>query len=84
VPPTPFRVAPGIEMVSIDRISGSPSTGPGSIMEAFKAGTAPGDYFGPEPSETGIPQQAAGNANSGQQQSSSPPASVGEGTGGLY
>jgi penicillin-binding protein 1A len=84
LPPTPFRVAPGIEMVSIDRISGAPSTGPGSILEAFKAGTAPGDYFGPEPSESGVPQQSAGTANSGQQQSSSPPASVGEGTGGLY
>ena len=84
LPPTPFRVAPGIEMVSIDRISGSPSSGPGSILEAFKAGTAPGDYFGPEPSESGVPQQSAGNANSGQQQSSSPPAAVGEGTGGLY
>jgi penicillin-binding protein 1A len=81
LPPTPFRVAPGIELVSIDRMSGQPSSGPGSIMEAFKAGTAPGDYFGPEPSEAGAPQASTGNA--GQQQSSPPPA-VGEGTGGLY
>ena len=81
-PAIPFRVAPGIELVSIDRFSGQPSSGPGSIMEAFKAGTAPGDYFGPEPSSPAPAQAASGST--GASQSSAPPASVGEGTGGLY
>ena len=44
-PPTPFRVAPGIEEVSVDWKSGNPVPPgtPGAIMEAFKAGTAPGE-----------------------------------------
>jgi penicillin-binding protein 1A len=44
-PPTPFRVAPGIEEIPIDWKSGNldePGT-PGAITEAFKAGTAPGE-----------------------------------------
>jgi penicillin-binding protein 1A len=80
-PAIPFRVAPGIELVSIDRMTGSAASGPGSIVEAFKSGTAPGDYFGPEPFEQAPSQAAAGTAAS---QQSGPPASVGEGTGGLY
>ena len=80
-PPTPFRVAPGIEMVSIDRMSGQPSSGPGSILEAFRPGTAPGEYFGPDTVDGGLPQQAV---TTGGQPQSAPPASVGEGTGGLY
>jgi penicillin-binding protein 1A len=84
-PPTPFRVAPGIELVSIDHMSGLPSTGPGSILEAFKAGTAPGEYVGPEPSDAGVPQApGAASAGNNGQQPQTPPASVGEGTGGLY
>jgi penicillin-binding protein 1A len=81
-PPTPFRVAPGIELVSIDRMNGNPASGPGTILEAFKPGTAPGEYFGPDTVDGGLPQQAAGN--SAGQQPSAPSASVGEGTGGLY
>ena len=45
-PPTPFRVPPGIEMVPVDLKTGAragPDERPASIMEAFKAGTAPGD-----------------------------------------
>jgi penicillin-binding protein 1A len=43
-PPTPFRVPPGISFISVNRITGQPEGpgGPGSIMEAFKAGTEPG------------------------------------------
>jgi len=82
-PAIPFRVAPGIELVRVNRYSGQPESGPGSILEAFKSGTAPGDYFGPDPFEGAPAQQAAGAAG-GQAPSSSPPASVGEGTGGLY
>ena len=46
-PDTPFRVPPGIKLISVDVHSGMRSSGPGSIIEAFKPGTAPPDaYFG--------------------------------------
>ena len=86
-PATPFRVAPGIEEVPIDWRSGTP-VAPGTrgaIMEAFKAGTAPGednapmggvlDAGMPQPDGMGMPAPPPG---------SPPPASVGAGTGGLY
>ena len=77
-PPTPFRIAPGIEEVAIDWKSGNPVPAgtPGAIVEAFKAGTAPGETNAPEEGVPGI--AAAGSA------SPTPPSSVGEGTGGLY
>src|SRR3984957_5406677 len=48
-PPTPFRVAPGIEEVTINGITGDPVPPgtPGAILEAFKAGTAPGEANAP-------------------------------------
>src|SRR5580693_500851 len=48
-PPTPFRVAPGIEEVPIDWVGGNPVPPgtPGAILEAFKAGTAPGEANAP-------------------------------------
>src|SRR5580698_4125530 len=46
VPDTPFRVPPGIKLISVDVHSGQRSTGAGSIMEAFKPGTAPPDSYG--------------------------------------
>ena len=42
-PDTPFRVPPGIKLISIDPKSGLRSSGQGSILEAFKPGTAPPD-----------------------------------------
>jgi penicillin-binding protein 1A len=43
-PATPFRVPPGIKLIMVDRASGMrASGGAGSIMEAFKPGTAPPD-----------------------------------------
>jgi penicillin-binding protein 1A len=78
-PPTPFRIAPGIEEVPIDWKSGNPVPPgtPGAVMEAFKAGTAPGEANAPSQDEN-----ATGTAsNNG---TSAPPSSVGEGTGGLY
>jgi penicillin-binding protein 1A len=80
-PPTPFRVAPGIEEVPIDWKSGDPVPPgtPGSIMEAFKAGTAPGETNAPLP---GTDEAAPATASVGG--SIPPPSSVGEGTGGLY
>jgi len=76
-PPTPFRVAPGIEEVPIDWKGGNavtPGT-PGAVMEAFKAGTAPGEANAPASDES-----AAGSASA----NSAPPTTVSEGTGGLY
>ena len=45
-PDTPFRVPPGIKLISVDvhyRACARP--GPGTIMEAFKPGTAPPDTY---------------------------------------
>src|SRR5690606_30024841 len=78
-PATPFRVAPGIELIPVDARTGTPvpEGTPGSIMEAFKAGTA----FADEPvlgmAEYGFPQQQQAQPAPNQP----PPASVGEGTG---
>ena len=44
-PDTPFRVPPGIKLISVDAHSGTRSSGPGSILEAFKPGTAPPDSY---------------------------------------
>ena len=75
-PPTPFRVAPGIELVSTDAVTGQPAgpNDPNAIMEAFKSGTAPGEANAP--ASTIIGQAAAGPGST--------PSDVGEGTGGLY
>src|SRR5215472_8810361 len=84
-PPTPFRVAPGIEEVPVDWKSGTPVPPgtPGAIMEAFKAGTAPGEANAPAPGVDDVgAAPSAGTASVSQ--SNTPPASVGEGTGGLY
>jgi penicillin-binding protein 1A len=85
-PPTPFRVAPGIELVSIDHDSGTPVPPgtPGSIMEAFKSGTAPGEggFNDAEASQPPPGPGAPGTASAGTPPP--PAAAVGEGTGGLY
>ncbi|HYC25833.1 MAG TPA: penicillin-binding transpeptidase domain-containing protein, partial [Roseiarcus sp.] len=44
-PDTPFRVPPGIKLISVDLHSGMRSSGAGSIQEAFKPGTAPPDAY---------------------------------------
>ena len=84
-PPTPFRVAPGIELVSIDHDSGNPVSpgAKGSILEAYKAGTAPGEGGASQPDISGEPQTAQQAAPTGNAPPS-PPSAVGEGTGGLY
>ncbi len=73
VPPTPFRIPPGIDMVVIDHDTGQLAQpgAPGAIEEAFKAGTEPGIA------------NATDGANPAQQ-SSGPPSDVSQGTGGLY
>jgi penicillin-binding protein 1A len=78
-PATPFRVPSGIEFVSIDRLTGAPAANgaSGTILEAFKQGTAPGEPGAPptmiiggdQPTTTGTTNGATG---------------VEEGTGGLY
>ena len=45
-PDTPFRIPPGIKLISVDVRSGMRATGPGTIMEAFKPGTGPPDSYG--------------------------------------
>lgn len=78
VPPTPFRVPPGIEFVSVNRFTGDPAPpgSPDSIEEAFKSGTAPGDPGAPPQLVIGGDTPAGVNPTS--------PNNVGEGTGGLY
>jgi len=78
VPPTPFRVPPGIEFVSVDRLTGAPVAdgAPGSIQEAFKSGTAPGDPGAPPPIVIG------GDTPTGPTPTSQ--TGVEQGTGGLY
>jgi penicillin-binding protein 1A len=44
-PDTPFRVPPGIKLISVDPHTGMRSSGAGSILEAFKPGTAPPDAY---------------------------------------
>jgi penicillin-binding protein 1A len=78
-PPTPFRVAPGIELVTTNAITGQPTSAgdPNAIQEAFKAGTAPGEPNAP-------PNTIIGQASAGAAAPGTGAVDVGEGTGGLY
>ena len=72
-PDIPFRVPPGIKLISVDARTGQRSSGAGSILEAFKPGTAPPEsYAGGEAS----PRKLDPGADADQ--------AVGSGTGGLY
>jgi penicillin-binding protein 1A len=70
-PPTPFRIPPGIDLVSVDRTTGAPAspTDPHSLMEAFKAGSEPG---------------LANNSPLDNGANNNPATDVSQGTGGLY
>ena len=60
-PPTPFRVPPGIKLIRINLASGTRAgsgEGAGTILEAFKPGTAPPDSYS-APSSSGGGQAAA-------------------------
>ena len=70
-PDVPFRVPPGIKLVSVDPRTGMRSSGQGTILEAFKPGTAP-----PESFAGGGGAVSAGSADADR--------AVGSGTGGLY
>ncbi len=69
-PDVPFRVPPGIKLISVDPRTGQRSSGAGSILEAFKPGTAPPESAPASPQVLSV----------------SPDADrvVGTGTGGLY
>ena len=69
---TPFRIPPGIKLISVDVHSGMRATGPGTIMEAFKPGTGPADTYGGWGGSARTSSRAHGER------------SVGSGTGGLY
>jgi penicillin-binding protein 1A len=91
VPPTPFRIPPGVRMVQVNAQTGRPTSpsDPNAIWEAYLAGTEPNnnsssDTYGPRlpsnnednvPSETLEPPQPTPQQN--------PPPSE-TGTGGLY
>ena len=63
-PDTPFRVPPGIKLITIDPKTGLRSSGQGSILEAFKPGTAPPDNFAAvDPNKP--PEAAVGPAGAG-------------------
>jgi penicillin-binding protein 1A len=71
-PDVPFRVPAGIKLVSVDVKSGQRSSGPGTILEAFKPGTGPEDAW----------SQGGGLNSSGSPLDAE--RAVGSGTGGLY
>jgi penicillin-binding protein 1A len=69
-PDTPFRVPPGIKLISVDAKTGMRSSGAGTILEAFKPGTAPPESLSlADPAMRDVPDADRG---------------VGTGTGGLY
>jgi penicillin-binding protein 1A len=69
-PDVPFRVPPGIKLISVDPKTGQRSSGAGSILEAFKPGTAPPDAYDAAPKPLAVSPDAD--------------RAVGTGTGGLY
>jgi len=69
-PDVPFRVPPGIKLISVDPKTGQRSGGAGSILEAFKPGTAPPDSYDAGPKVLSVNPDAD--------------RVVGTGTGGLY
>ena len=71
-PDTPFRVPPGIKLVSVDVHTGMRASGPGTIEEAFKPGTSPPDAY------------MAGEGTDAANLSPDVEKAVGHGMGGLY
>ena len=72
-PNVPFRVPPGIKLIPVDARSGQRSSGAGTILEAFKPGTAPPEgYSGGDASAKAVAASPDGDV------------AVGSGTGGLY
>ena len=74
-PDVPFRVPPGIKLISINAKTGLRARGRGTILEAFKPGTAPPDSY-----------SVVGEARAPARVTISPSQErrIGSGTGGLY
>jgi penicillin-binding protein 1A len=74
-PATPFRVPPGIKLISVNVGSGQRASGggAGTILEAFKPGTGPPEGY-----------SVAGNQGGGGAPPPEADQAVGNGTGGLY
>jgi penicillin-binding protein 1A len=72
-PDVPFRVPPGIKLISVDAKTGLRATGSGTILEAFKPGTAPPTTFA-YGSQTPTVMTVDPDADQ----------NLGQGTGGLY
>ncbi|WP_311276432.1 penicillin-binding protein 1A [Methylobacterium sp. WCS2018Hpa-22] len=68
-PPTPFRVPPGIKLIRVNVASGmraGSGEGSGTILEAFKPGTAPPDAYVAAPSApAAVPADADRAAQAG-------------------
>ena len=69
-PPTPFRVPPGIKLIRVNASSGTRAgsgEGGGTILEAFKPGTAPPDAYVAAPSgpPATVPPDAGAAAQAG-------------------
>ena len=70
-PPTPFRVPPGIKLIRVNVASGmraGSGEGGGTILEAFKPGTAPPDAYVAQPASPGpgaVPPDADRAAQAG-------------------
>ena len=71
-PDIPFRVPPGIKLISVDPKTGMRASGAGTILEAFKPGTEQPNSYGGE----GLAGAPSGDAASDK--------AIGSGTGGLY
>ncbi|HEX3484251.1 MAG TPA: penicillin-binding protein 1A [Micropepsaceae bacterium] len=96
-PGTPFRTPQGIVQVPINPVSGAEVVEgtPGSILEAFKAGTEPGaNYAVSDIEDPGVAVPTVASAPAGEGQGAATPAAasgqpppvttIGTGTGGLY
>ena len=75
-PDVPFRVPPGIKLISVDYKSGMRGSGAGSMLEAFKPGTAPPDSYSVIGDASRVAAPGGGNPDTDR--------AVGSGTGGLY
>ena len=67
-PPTPFRVPPGIKLIRVNASSGTRAgsgEGGGTILEAFKPGTAPPDAYVAPAAPAAVPPDAGAAAQAG-------------------
>ncbi len=67
-PPTPFRVPAGIKLIRVNASSGTRAgsgEGGGTILEAFKPGTAPPDSYVAPSAPAAVPPDAGAAAQAG-------------------